>query len=623
MGYRALLFCPDEKTAQTVTLVLNELDFAVEACTEPFSAVKKLMGEHFDGVVVDCENEQNATLVFKSARQSTGNQTALAVAIVEGQAGVAKAFRIGANLVLTKPINVEQSKGTLRVARGLLRKAEGAKPLPNLDNGVAVAPIASPPFRPARTPSTPAPAASAGTAPSYPASPIPAMPAPWRKPVGNSAAGVAHASVPNQDSDVLESMTEEPGDSPDWKLDENIAEDSSFVESQSEVTTKRTPPQPSVTLKSVAPAVSANAASATAPARIPQEAIRDAKTAEPLLSKIARTVGPLDGLPGTNETQAPSIAKAKPLSGIRLESNEGESIEEVLLPSKSEPISQPRVPAQTETKSAGSKKVLLLVVGVVILGLALYLCWTQLHGKIDLGSLIPGMAGGNHNNAVTTLKSEPPRAKDLQPPASNQTASLAPVSSMGPQKTQDQMAGQDASNHDPEADADSANVPPSASKAPAKSTTAKTAASPLVVKSDNKANAAKRAAADTAAPNVVVSADSSSGTLPNLIDVSTKSIPVLGTLNISEGIARKFISRKVQPSYPEAALRLHLGGAVLLLATVGKEGNILAVKTVSGEPLLAQAATNAVRQWKYKPYQLNGQSVEFQTQVTINFKPTE
>ena len=52
----------------------------------------------------------------------------LAVAVVEGQAGVAKAFRIGANLVLTKPINVEQSKGTLRVARGLLRKTDATKP---------------------------------------------------------------------------------------------------------------------------------------------------------------------------------------------------------------------------------------------------------------------------------------------------------------------------------------------------------------------------------------------------------------------------------------------------------------------------------------------------------------
>src|SRR5579885_1212192 len=131
MGYQALLFCPDEKTARTVTQVLSDLDFTVEPCTEPFSAVKKLMAQHFDAVVVDCDNEQNATLLFKSARNSAANQASLAVAVVEGQAGVAKAFRIGANLVLTKPINVEQAKGTLRVARGLLRKGEvGAKPAP-------------------------------------------------------------------------------------------------------------------------------------------------------------------------------------------------------------------------------------------------------------------------------------------------------------------------------------------------------------------------------------------------------------------------------------------------------------------------------------------------------------
>src|ERR1700687_1076099 len=128
MGYQALLFCPDEKTARTVTQVLSELDFTVIPCTEPFAAVKKLMGEHFDAVVVDCDNEQNATLLFKSARNTANNQSALAVAVVEGQAGVAKAFRIGANLVLTKPINVEQAKGTLRVARGLLRKSDTTKP---------------------------------------------------------------------------------------------------------------------------------------------------------------------------------------------------------------------------------------------------------------------------------------------------------------------------------------------------------------------------------------------------------------------------------------------------------------------------------------------------------------
>src|SRR5208282_4480098 len=123
MRYQVLLFCPDEKLASVVTQVFSDLEFAVEPAHEPFTAVKRLMAQHYDAVVVDTENEQNASLLFKSAKNSNSNQGSLAIALVEGQAGVATAYRMGANLVLTKPINVEQAKGTIRVARGLLRKA--------------------------------------------------------------------------------------------------------------------------------------------------------------------------------------------------------------------------------------------------------------------------------------------------------------------------------------------------------------------------------------------------------------------------------------------------------------------------------------------------------------------
>src|SRR5436305_9061866 len=122
MSYKALLFCPDEAAARLVTQVLSELDFAVELSFEPFATVKKLTEEPYDALVVDCNDEQNASLLFKGARSSDLNHSSLCVAVAEGQAGVAKAFKIGANLVLTKPINAEQSKNTLRVARGLLRK---------------------------------------------------------------------------------------------------------------------------------------------------------------------------------------------------------------------------------------------------------------------------------------------------------------------------------------------------------------------------------------------------------------------------------------------------------------------------------------------------------------------
>ena len=176
MAFLALLFCPDDKTARTVTQVLSELEFNVESCTEPFAAVKKLMSGHFDALVVDCDNEQNATLLFKSARNSTSNQTSLAVAIVEGQAGVAKAFRIGANLVLTKPINVEQSKGTLRVARGLLRKGDSGK--------LATAPpAASSASAPAAKPAVPRPVSALPPNPAKPASPAAPAPVMARAPI--------------------------------------------------------------------------------------------------------------------------------------------------------------------------------------------------------------------------------------------------------------------------------------------------------------------------------------------------------------------------------------------------------------------------------------------------------
>jgi len=115
MSYKSLLFCPDEKTARVVTQVLSELEFTVELSNEPFATVKKLTDEHFDALVVDCESEQDASLLFKAARNSSLNHSSLSVAVVEGQAGVAKAFRIGANLVLTKPVKIGRASCRERV----------------------------------------------------------------------------------------------------------------------------------------------------------------------------------------------------------------------------------------------------------------------------------------------------------------------------------------------------------------------------------------------------------------------------------------------------------------------------------------------------------------------------
>ena len=77
--------------------------------------------------------------------------------------------------------------------------------------------------------------------------------------------------------------------------------------------------------------------------------------------------------------------------------------------------------------------------------------------------------------------------------------------------------------------------------------------------------------------------------------------------------------RKVQPIYPPLARSTGVQGSVLLQAVISRDGKIEHVQVVSGHPLLTKAAVDAVAQWLYRPYYLNDQAVEVETQVTVNF----
>jgi protein TonB len=94
----------------------------------------------------------------------------------------------------------------------------------------------------------------------------------------------------------------------------------------------------------------------------------------------------------------------------------------------------------------------------------------------------------------------------------------------------------------------------------------------------------------------------------------------LGPQRISQGVSDGLLIKKVQPIYPAQALQMHVEGTVVLQASIGKDGNIRNVKVLSGSPILVRAASDAVKQWKYRPYTLNGQPVEIDTQISIAFK---
>ena len=90
-------------------------------------------------------------------------------------------------------------------------------------------------------------------------------------------------------------------------------------------------------------------------------------------------------------------------------------------------------------------------------------------------------------------------------------------------------------------------------------------------------------------------------------------------VRVSQGVIAPMIQRKVNPIYPTAARSAHVQGAVILAVLIGKDGQMLDVKPVSGSPLLIDSAVEAVKQWRYKPYLLNGTPVEVDTQITVIF----
>ena len=89
---------------------------------------------------------------------------------------------------------------------------------------------------------------------------------------------------------------------------------------------------------------------------------------------------------------------------------------------------------------------------------------------------------------------------------------------------------------------------------------------------------------------------------------------------ISAGVSAGLLLGKIQPVYPRIAVAARVEGVVVIEATISKSGAIESARVVSGPPMLAGAAIEAVRGARYRPYLLNGEATEVQTTVTVNFR---
>jgi periplasmic protein TonB len=113
----------------------------------------------------------------------------------------------------------------------------------------------------------------------------------------------------------------------------------------------------------------------------------------------------------------------------------------------------------------------------------------------------------------------------------------------------------------------------------------------------------------------ILSSTPTAATVPKLVaPIPTKRI------RVSQGVTEGRLIQKIEPKYPVLALGAHVQGQVFLTAIISKTGEIQNLLLVSGHPLLVPAAIEAVKKWRYRPFLLNGEPVEVETTITVNFQ---
>jgi len=95
--------------------------------------------------------------------------------------------------------------------------------------------------------------------------------------------------------------------------------------------------------------------------------------------------------------------------------------------------------------------------------------------------------------------------------------------------------------------------------------------------------------------------------------------PAAQRTSISSGGPADIVTRSIQPNYPMLARQMRVQGSVVLQALIGRDGMIQDLRVLSGPPILANAAEEAVRQWHFKPHYVGSQPVETKANITVNF----
>jgi len=640
MATRVFLLSADEKAVHVITQILDEQDIRFEHSSDPTFTLKRLAGQHFDVLVVDCANAESAMQVFNSARASSLNKGAIAIAIVEGKAGVPNAFRLGASLVLTKPVSLDQARNTLRTAVGMTRKdAVEARPMtvPSAPPPVpapvhaavpAVAPIVSatpvivntppvvvaPPTPIAPLPSAPvivpvAPVIAPTTAPvvaapQVVAARIPEVPAPTKTPLPSVQTPPPSTAAASKETVITEKVTLTPvaaKPNPPLQLDETRV-----VKLNEEVRPPVLSEKPSFVMPEKSPLSLSSAMLGSAVSDAAIDKLETELATEPQEPKTAKTF----------EMFAP-VSKPADDSATSTDEDEVEDSAATLrasaVPAFGGLAKQPFAGIETEQRGKG------LFIGGLVAVVAVggfaaawfyvpsfqkTLTWeyAHIHDRIANSQTKPVAPAVQSHTAPAPQPVAQVPATASEPPAS--------PASMDPQTGLSAVAP--------------STVVATTTAPAAKSTAAPTASVPAPAVSAQSANGA--AAKNQPSASAPLSTPSTATGNASLVNASATNVPASASpkaadlFEVPEDYADDQVIHRVHPIYPKGARAKKLQGTVVLQAIIDKQGKVDSLQMVSGDPLLAQAAADAVKQWRYKPYSHNGDPVEFQTRITVDFK---
>jgi protein TonB len=574
----ALLLSPDDQAVSAITGVLEEMSVTCERPLDGVSAAQKLNSQSFDLVLVDCENLPAAKLIFDVCRRGKNGNNPVPIAIVDGRAGLPTAFRLGAELILTKPVAKDQARTTIRTAVSRVRKdAQTNESVPaqlesaDVDN--AVIPGAA--MNEERAQAAVATAVSsqltsfAEPAPSFAPSFIPTfVPA---------AALTATLSAPALTTE-MQSATDEIDATPaPPKLNPQSESFSASSLSESSLS------ESSLSESSLPESSPDRAASAKSKPVRPMKPSDD-----PVLAELERT-----------ELEESEVAGSQ-LEGSRSERSILESsILESSRPGK-EALNQPaaRSSAPVFSSRQGAQKrrgALVAVLMLVLAGGGGYALWTYQPGFRDLAQpqidrvlALAGMA------LPPTPAPNPSKASTQLAPAT--TAAPAPESPADPNQNQTRSKAPDSATSSATGSATA-----SATASPTSSPTSdSTAAGPVVSKPEPTKLADSKKDADAATPSETQLPGENSATI------------------LSSKGAEKRLAQSVPPKYPVEARLAQ--GTVVLKAVVDANGKVEGLRLVEGNAILATAAIQAVKQWRYRPYVRDGKAQAFQTVVIVDFQ---